>query len=59
MMDDQDQKLQALRERAKELKRQITAREREIEAELAKLTPQQRAVLEARWAERDPAQPLH
>jgi hypothetical protein len=53
------QKLQALRERVKELERQIAARKREIEAELAKLTPRQRAFLEARWAERDPTQPLN
>jgi hypothetical protein len=58
MLDDRDQKLQALRERAKELERQIAAREREIAIEEAKLTPRQRAIVDARLAERDPAQPL-
>ena len=58
-MDDRDQELQALRERAKELERRGDALERrEIAIEEAKLTPRQRAIVDAGLAERDPAAPL-
>jgi hypothetical protein len=58
MIDDQDQRLQALRERARELELRGTVLERELEAELAKLTPRQRAFMEARWAERNSNTPV-
>jgi hypothetical protein len=38
--------------------RQRAALERELAAGLAKLTPRQRAIVEARWTKREPAQPL-
>jgi hypothetical protein len=59
MTDIKDQELQALRERAKELERQIAAHEREIAIEEAKLSPRQRALVDARLAERKPIKPLH
>jgi hypothetical protein len=57
-MDDKDRQLQALGERVQELERQGETLKRKIEARLAKLTPQQRARVEAGWAEHDPDQPL-
>jgi hypothetical protein len=53
MIDDEDQRLQALRERVWELERRGEALERECARLEAKLTPRQRAFLEARWAECD------
>ena len=59
MVDEKDQELQALRERVCELQRRNDALEAEFQAEWAKLTPQQRAFLEAQWAERDSNVPLN
>jgi hypothetical protein len=41
-----------------ELKRRNEALERAVAAEEAKLSPRQRAIVDARLAERDPATPL-
>jgi len=57
-MEDIEGQNQALRERVRELQREIAARKREIEVELAKFTPSERAAL-AQWpTKRDPKQPL-
>jgi hypothetical protein len=56
--DEQRQQIRALLEQRDELTRQRAALERELAAELAKLTPRQREIIEARWAKRGPAQPL-
>ena len=59
MTDDRDQELQALRERVRELERRSEALERAVAAEETKMTPRQRAIVDARLAERDPVKPLH
>jgi hypothetical protein len=56
MADDREQ---ALRDRVIELERRNEALERAEAAEEAKLTPRQRAIVDARLAERDPAAPLN
>ena len=56
---DRDQQGQALEERVRELERRNEALGRAVAAEEAKLTPHQRAIVDARLAERDPAQPLN
>jgi hypothetical protein len=55
MADDQEQ---ALRDGVLELERRNEELERAVAAEEAKLTQHQRAIVDARLAERDPAQPL-
>jgi hypothetical protein len=57
MMDDRDE-LWALHDRVRELERRNEELERAVAAEEAKLTPRQRAIVDARLAERDPAAPL-
>jgi hypothetical protein len=52
MADDREQ---ALRDRVRELERRNQALEHEVAAEEAKLTPRQRAIVDAHLAERDPA----
>jgi hypothetical protein len=53
--DDREQELRALRDRVKELERRNEMLERAVAAEEAKLTPRQRAIVDTRLAERDPA----
>ena len=57
-MEDIEHQNQALRERVRELQRELAARRLEIEVELAKFTPSERAAL-AQWpTKRDPKRPL-
>jgi hypothetical protein len=58
LTDEQKQELLALRDQVMELKRRNEALERAVAAEEAKLTPPQRAIVDARLAERDPTTPL-
>ena len=54
MTDYREQELQGLRDRVMEFKRRNEALERAV----AKLSPRQRAIVDARLAERDPATPM-
>jgi chromosome segregation ATPase len=57
--DEQEQQINALNDRVRELERRNEALERAVAEEETKLTPRQRAIVEARLAEHDPNQPLH